>query len=141
MHEIELNFRLAVDDAPDGSRVTFRLKDQFLNYAFSDQLKDALKALTRERIERGVPVYVMDLSAVQVMDSCGLSVLIGVRKLVEESGKRMVVIAPSQIILRLFAITRLDRVFEVVTSAAECEAALSGPQKRPITAEIAAASA
>lgn len=138
MHETELSFHLAVEDAPAESRVTFRVKDQFLNYAFSDQLKDAIKGHTKVRLDRGVSVFVVDLSAVQVMDSCGLSVLIGVRKLIESAGKRMIVIAPSQIILRLFAITRLDRVFEVVAHESECLAALAGPAKRPITAEIAA---
>ena len=124
MSESELQFRLQVQDEADGSVSTFVLKDQFLNYAFSDQLKSALRDLTADRISKGVRRFVIDLTAVNVMDSCGLSVLIGMRKLVEQVQGRMIVIAPSPIILRLFAITRLDRVFELVANGKEAEAAL-----------------
>jgi anti-sigma B factor antagonist len=125
MNESELQFRLQVVDGPDNAVATFQLKDQFLNYAFSDQLKAALRDLTADRIGKGVRCFVVDLTAVNVMDSCGLSVLIGMRKLVEQVQGRMIVIAPSPIILRLFAITRLDRVFEIVNSEADAKTALA----------------
>lgn len=125
MQDSELQFRLQVADAAGHS--TFALKDQFLNYAFSDQLKAALKQLTTERAARGVRSFVVDLTAVNVMDSCGLSVLIGMRKIVEQASGRMIVIAPSPIILRLFAITRLDRVFEIVATADDAADALTKP--------------
>jgi anti-sigma B factor antagonist len=125
MSDSELQFRLQVVDGPDAAVATFQLKDQFLNYAFSDQLKAALRDLTADRIGKGVRSFVVDLTAVNVMDSCGLSVLIGMRKLVEQVQGRMIVIAPSPIILRLFAITRLDRVFEIVGNEADARAALA----------------
>ncbi len=134
MLDTELQFRLQVNDAQE--RSTFVLKDQFLNYAFSDQLKAALRQLTTERAARGVRNFVVDLTAVNVMDSCGLSVLIGMRKIVDAAQGRMIVIAPSPIILRLFAITRLDKVFELVGTEREALQAL-GAAPEPVTCEIA----
>lgn len=131
MLDTELQFRLQVADAADHTK--FTLKDQFLNYAFSDQLKAAVKQLAAERTERGVRNFVVDLTAVNVMDSCGLSVLIGMRKIVELAHGRMIVVAPSPIILRLFAITKLDKVFEIVPDEASAKTALS----RPASAEHA----
>lgn len=125
MLDTELQFRLQVADAPDHTK--FTLKDQFLNYSFSDQLKAAVKQLASERTERGVRNFVVDLTAVNVMDSCGLSVLIGMRKIVELAHGRMIIVAPSPIILRLFAITKLDKVFEIVPDEASAKAALSRP--------------
>ncbi len=94
MLETELQFRLQIADAPGHTK--FTLKDQFLNYSFSDQLKAAIKRHTAERTARGVRNFVIDLSAVNVMDSCGLSVLIGVRKIVAQVDGRMIVVAPSR---------------------------------------------
>lgn len=127
MLESELRYRVNVQDGPDGSSCVIQLRDAFLNYAFSDQLKDALRKSVQERVERGVRNYVMDLTAVNVMDSCGLSVLIGVRKIVESCRGRLVLVATSPILLRLFSITRLDGVFEIVPDVASAEAALHRP--------------
>lgn len=125
MQENDLGLHLDVGDAGDGAACTIRLRDAFLNYAFSDQLKGTLREICTERLSRGTKQFVVDLSAVNVMDSCGLSVLIGMRKIVAGSGGRMVLVATSPILLRLFSITRLDGVFEIVADASAASAALS----------------
>lgn len=125
MTEQELSARVSIHDADDGSSATVRLKDQFLNYTFADQLKSALKDLCRQRMDRGVRRFVVDLSAVNVMDSCGLSVLIGLRKLVDEKRGRLVLCHVSPIIQRLLGITRLDRVFETFDDEPSALAALA----------------
>lgn len=125
MTEQELLCRVKIDDADDGSSATVRLRDQFLNYTFADELKSALKGLCRQRMDRGVRRFVVDLSAVNVMDSCGLSVLIGLRKLVDEGRGRLVLCHVSPIIQRLLGITRLDRVFESFDDEATALAALA----------------
>lgn len=124
MTNTEYSDRVRIDDAPDGSATTVRLLDSFLNYTFADTLKAQLKEACRIRIEQGVRGIVVDLSAVSVMDSCGLSVLIGLRKLVDERQGRLVLCGASPIIQRLLVITRLDRVFDVRATEAEARAAL-----------------
>ena len=125
MLDADLQPHLDVTDA--ASHTSFVLKDQFLNYSFSDPLKDAVRDLTAERARDGVQNFVLDLSAVGFMDSCGLSVLIAMRKAVEQAHRRMIVVVPSPIVLRLLSITRLDQVFEIVATAAEAELALTQP--------------
>lgn len=127
MLENELRHRVHVEDSEDAARCTIRLRDAFLNYTFSDQLKTALKDVCHERAGRGVRAFVIDLSAVNVMDSCGLSLLIALRKLVEAAHGRLVLVASSPILLRLFAITRLDGVFEIVRDEPAAQAALLRP--------------
>ena len=104
---------LSAKDPPQGGASVLQIKDAFLNYASSEELKDDLKNLCRERMARGVREFVVDLSTVKVMDSCGLSVLIGVKKLVEPEGGRLCLIGLSPMICHLFTITKLDRVFEI----------------------------
>lgn len=126
MLESELRYRVQVDDRDDGRATVIRLRDAFLNYAFSDQLKNALLDLVRERIARGVRDFVVDLTPVNVMDSCGLSVLIGIRRLIQAAHGRLVLVVTSPILLRLFAITRLDGVFPIVRDDAAAAAHLAG---------------
>jgi anti-sigma B factor antagonist len=134
MQENDLNIRVDVGDADDGASCTIRLRDSFLNYAFSDRLKEALRDVCTARIDRGMRKFVVDLSAVNVMDSCGLSVLIGMRKVVCGAGGRLVLIATSPILLRLFSITRLDGVFEIVHDAAAAAELLAREPLAPAAA-------
>ena len=115
MPEHESSSHMDVADAEDGSSCTIRLRDSFLNYAFADQVKDGVKDACRERLAHGVRRFVVDVSTVDLMDSCGLSVLIGIRKLVASAGGNVAVVATSPTLLRLFEITRLNTVLQVVT--------------------------
>jgi anti-sigma B factor antagonist len=123
-----------VGDAGDGATCTIRLRDAFLNYAFSDQLKGTLREICADRLERGTRKFVMDLSAVNVMDSCGLAVLIGMRKVIAGGGGRVVLIATSPILLRLFSITRLDGIFEIAGDAASAAETLAREPTAPAVA-------
>lgn len=114
MPETETGEHMDLSDAADGTSCTIRLRDAFLNYAYADQLKDGVKGACRERLDHGVRRFVVDLSAVDLMDSCGLSVLIGIRKLVAGAGGNVAVVATSPTLLRLFEITRLNTVLQVV---------------------------
>ena len=131
----EFDDRLDVTDTAD--RTTFALRNECLNYSFSDPLKAAIKDLTAERTARGIRNFVLDLSAVSFMDSCGLSVLIAMRKAVEQAHARMVVVAPSPIVMRLLTITRLDHVFEVCTTVEAADAALAHPPTNALDAASA----
>ena len=72
---------------------------------FSLMLEDA--------IGRGKTAVVLDLSAVDFIDSTGLSVLLnGLRRVTRQRG-RMALVCTNPTVLRLFEITRLDATFDI----------------------------
>lgn len=72
---------------------------------FSQRLNDAIAAGTR-----GV---VIDMSAVEFIDSTGLSVLLnGLRRVTRADG-RLALVVSNPTVLRLFEITKLDSTFDI----------------------------
>ncbi len=64
-------------------------------------------------IDRGNTSIVLDLSAVEFIDSTGLSVLLnGLRQVVQAQG-RMALVCANPTVLRLFEITSLDETFDI----------------------------
>jgi anti-anti-sigma factor len=124
MLDADLSYRVSVRDAAGGTVTVIQLKDAFLNYSFAEQLKRNLKEVCKQRLQSGVRSFVVDLSPVNVMDSCGLSVLVGLKKLIEAEEARLSLVAVSPMILRLFSITRLDKVFEIHPTEEAATAAL-----------------
>jgi anti-anti-sigma factor len=102
-----------VADFADGAGAIVRFKDAFLNYATSESLADAVKALCRDRAAAGARWVVVDLSAVVVMDSCGLSLLVAMKRAAEAGGARVRLFGLSPMIRRLFAVAKIERVFEI----------------------------
>lgn len=105
--------RMKVEDDPDRSITTLTPRDAYLNYAFADQLRGPVKDIVAARLEGGVQHIVMDLQNVDVMDSCGLSVLIGLKKLAEEGEATFAVCGLAPMVRRLFKLTKLERVFAI----------------------------
>jgi anti-sigma B factor antagonist len=78
--------------------------------------------LLEEAVSRGKTAVVLDLSAVEFIDSTGLSVLLnGLRRVTRQRG-RMALVCTNPTVLRLFEITRLDATFDIHPSR---EAALT----------------
>ena len=105
--------RLTIHDAPDGGECVIVLREPLLNYVVYDSLRADLDAPIGERLERGVPRFVIDLSAVEAIDSCGLGVLIGVKKRVSRQQGEVILRGLSPICRSLLELTKLDRVFEI----------------------------
>jgi anti-anti-sigma factor len=126
MSSTDLVFHLTVKDVPDSGVAILQLKDAFLNYASSEDLKASVKDICRQRIAGGVRRFGVDVSRVTVMDSCGLSLLISMKKLVESETGRMSLFGLSPMIQRLFEITKLDAVFDIRSDEACCLSALTG---------------
>jgi anti-sigma B factor antagonist len=120
--EGELAFRLDAEERKEGNCLLLTLKDSCLNYSSSDVLKPALKEIIQGALDRGRRNVVVNMRAVGVVDSCGLSVLISLKKQVEQGGGRMVLAGLNGMIQRLFAVTRLDKAFSTFDAP---EAALS----------------
>jgi anti-sigma B factor antagonist len=82
-------------------------------------LRDRLDSV----IERGEHHLVIDLSAVTFMDSTGLGVLVGRLKLVRAAGGSMRLVTGHERVLKVFAITGLDKVFEIYPTVDDAVAA------------------
>jgi anti-sigma B factor antagonist len=67
----------------------------------------------------GKTQVVLDLSAVEFIDSTGLSVLLNGLRRVTRRGGRMAIVCSNPTVLRLFVITRLDSTFTIVGSRRE----------------------
>ena len=71
----------------------------------------------RERLDEHVSVgrvqLVVDLEGVSFMDSTGLGVLVGRLKLVRAQNGSLRLVCSSERILKVFAITGLDKVFQI----------------------------
>jgi anti-sigma B factor antagonist len=66
----------------------------------------------------GAGDVVIDLRGVTFMDSSGLGALVGVRKRVEGAGGTLTLANLSPNVLRIFALTKMDSVFDIVSDDA-----------------------
>jgi anti-sigma B factor antagonist len=82
--------------------------------------------LLNEAIGEGRTQVVLDLSAVEFIDSTGLSVLLNGLRRVTRAGGAMALVCTNPTVLRLFVITRLDSTFRIVGSR---EAAIAAVQE------------
>jgi anti-sigma B factor antagonist len=64
-------------------------------------------------IEDGDGTLVLDLGAVEFIDSTGLSVLLNALRLVTQRHGHMAIVCTNPTVLRLFEITSLDATFEI----------------------------
>jgi anti-sigma B factor antagonist len=90
-----------------------------VDLATRDELRERLLALVAE----GARHLVVDLSALEFIDSSGLGVLIRVRNVMQEQGGSLTLVANQERILKPFRVTGLaDNYFTIVASV---EAAVS----------------
>ena len=79
----------------------------------------ALRERLVQAADSGCSELVVDMSAVEFIDSSGLGVLVSVLKRVAEAGGTMSIVSDREIVLKVFRITGLDRVFHIVPTLAE----------------------
>lgn len=72
-----------------------------------------LRTTLCELIDQGTLHIVLDLQAVEIVDSAGLGTLIAAHNTLREHGGRLTVINVSHDIVRLFQLMRLDKHFTV----------------------------
>ncbi len=77
----------------------------------------ALRATLTQAIEQGNTRIVLDLQHVEMVDSCGLGVLISVQNSLQAQGGKLTVSNVSAPLLRMFRLMRLDRHFAVTARA------------------------
>lgn len=79
----------------------------------------SLIAIVRDQVRQGRLVVLLDLTAVTDIDAHGLGALVSSLTTLERHGGQMALVAPSDRIRRLLAITRLDTVFAIYDSEPE----------------------
>lgn len=70
-------------------------------------------------VKTATPVAV-DLSAVTYMDSSGVATLVEALQNAKKLGQGFVLVAPTGSVLGVIKLARLDKVFRIVSSVAEC---------------------
>jgi anti-sigma B factor antagonist len=97
--------------------------------------------IVRERLDAAVRDghvnLVVDLSRVRFLDSTGLGVLVGRLKLTRSRGGSLRLVATEEKVLKVFAITGLDKVFELYETLDEALAASAADREARRTAPAA----
>lgn len=109
---------LDITTSQGGARTVVRVAGEIDVYTVP-ALRDRLDAV----IDRGEHDLVVDLSEVTFMDSTGLGVLVGRLKLIRAAGGSMRLVSAQDRVLKVFAITGLDKVFEIYPTVDEALAA------------------
>lgn len=67
----------------------------------------------RQIVNGGAQRIVLDIGAVQIIDSSGLAILVSILKALNGQNGSMVIRNASPTVLNLFKLTRMDRVFTI----------------------------
>ena len=104
----------------DDTRV-FTVDHARLDAAAAPQFKQEVETFASTQPSR----VLLDLSAVEFVDSTGLGVLVSLLKKMGPNG-RIAVVGAGASVQRLFQITRLDGLFRLCASREEAESVLAG---------------
>ncbi len=97
-----------------------------LDMAEVDAFEDELRRIEQSR----PPLIAIDLSALELIDSYGLSTLLDAEARAREDGRRLVLAPPPDQLMRVFRLTLLDRRFEWIDPAAGLEMDLAASLDR-----------
>ncbi|MDO5528469.1 MAG: STAS domain-containing protein [Paracoccus sp. (in: a-proteobacteria)] len=104
---------ILLDDS--GDELLIRVLETRIDAAAAGQFKDSL----RPHVAAPGPNIVMDLSRVDFLDSSGLGAVIALRKILPE-GRLMRLAGLTPNVARVFRLTRMDLVFDIVSGPARC---------------------
>jgi anti-sigma B factor antagonist len=100
----------------DGRVVTLQIHSKYLNYDVSDGLKSTLRGIVQERLDKGTRGFVLDLSKVSIVDSCGVGLMIGLHNLVQGAGGSLWLTGITHFLQKIFRMMHLDQYFQVAAS-------------------------
>ena len=100
-------FSVSVSKDGDTARVELRGE---LDLAGKDRLQQAID----QAEEPPAGLLVLDLSALDFIDSTGLEVILRAARRARDSGRRLVVARPSEYVRRLLEMTAIDQSLDIV---------------------------
>jgi anti-sigma B factor antagonist len=95
----------------------------------------ALRAALLEAAVHGRGAMVADMSRTQFCDSAGLHVLVGAHKRAQAEGGELLLVIPATTVLRIFAITGIDRMIPNFSNLEDALAARLPPAELPAVAQ------
>jgi len=87
---------------------------------------DHLRVALLESAAHGTGTFVVDLTRTRFCDTAGLHALVGAHKRAQAEGGEVLLVMPGDAVLRIFAITGLDRVFRSFTNLEDALAQIPG---------------
>lgn len=88
-----------------------------------------IETLIDGMLQQGVQKAILDLQAVDYIDSAGIGLLAFAAGKMKEAGGRLAVVAPEGRVLHLLEMTQITSIVTVVKSIEEAEAVIGGPQQ------------
>ena len=117
--ETRENEAVEFKDLDDGMTTVVTIHESCLG----DETVTPLKAKLREgllaKIDTGRQSFIINLGRVVMLDSCGLAAIISVKRLLDMNNSKLALTNLSDLLLRLFHLTRLDRVITIHPTEAE----------------------
>ncbi len=80
-------------------------------------------------IRSGADAVLIDLSAVEFIDSSGLVLLLSTYRLLDRADRKLAIVCPNRSAHRILALTRLDRVLPIHDTRDQALAALQAPSR------------
>ena len=111
----------------DGRAITIQIHSKYLNYDVSDGLKARLRDLVQQRLDGGVKAFVLDLSKVSIVDSCGVGLMIGLHNLIQSANGSLWLVGITHFLQKIFRMMHLDQYFHVAASEQDVQKALPSP--------------
>jgi anti-sigma B factor antagonist len=107
----------------DGGRFPFEVVNGVPVVAAPEEIDitntPALRSALLQAAARGHGTLVVDMTRTRFCDSSGLHTLIDAHKRAEAEGRVVLLVIPSTTVLRVFALTAMDRVIPNFTTLAE----------------------
>ncbi len=100
---------ITINDKTD--HILVRMAERRLDAAIAGQFKDTV----RPHVAAPGPDLVLDLGAVEFLDSSGLGAVIALKKALPE-GRRMILRGLTPNVERVFRLTRMDQIFEILAN-------------------------
>jgi len=117
----------SVRDRPSGRFATVALHAKYLNYDVSDGLRAALQEAIQTRLDSTQKSFVLDLTEVSIVDSCGVGLMIWMHRLVEDAGGALYICGVSHFLQKMLRMMQLDRYFRVLPNEEEAARRLEQP--------------
>ncbi|MBN1900727.1 anti-sigma factor antagonist [Candidatus Sumerlaeota bacterium] len=78
---------------------------------------DSIKNAVMPLIDKGINQVYSDLCSVDFIDSAGLGVLVGLKVTSNKNKARLVLVAPSSGVMDILNVSKLDKIFDIITGS------------------------